>query len=163
MPSDDDKTNKGVDTGGSERKGPKSIFSEEEVRDTVKGFVLDWLRGQVKINFPTAQELVDKSKQEKSEIGFKEAREQEVANKEQFINLILICSGDKPSSPEEQQKACSALFKSILACRAGERIEGEFMDYSVQERLGKLEQKLEVTSGQVQELMSFHREEMGIS
>jgi hypothetical protein len=103
-----------------------SIFSHEEMLSIIKGFILAWLQGNVGIQFPTAEEIVSMNKESGVETDIDEAREQEFAGKNAFTELILICSGIEPSTPEEQEEAYLNLFNRILAYRVGQRIEGKF-------------------------------------
>jgi len=49
----------------------------------------------------------------------------------------------------------SALFCLILSARAGNKIDGEFVEYSIEERLSKLEQDLAVTNTLVREMAEW--------
>jgi hypothetical protein len=111
---------------GSEIGFSGSIFSHEEILSIIKGFILSWLQGNVGIRFPTAEEIVSMNKESGVETDITEARQQEFAGKNVFTELILICSGIEPSTPEEQEEAYLNLFNRILAYRVGQRIEGNF-------------------------------------
>jgi hypothetical protein len=104
----------------------KSIFSQDEILSIIKGFILAWLQGNVSIRFPTAEEIVSMNKETGVETDIAEARQQEFAGKNVFTELILICSGIEPSTPDEQEEAYMNLFNRILAYRVGQRIEGKF-------------------------------------
>lgn len=169
MQSDSEKANK-TDARVPKKAGARAIFSEAEIRDTIKGFISGWLKGNVKINFPNAQELYQRSQFEKRKISFEEATQKELSGKNFFKDLINICTGVKPASPEGLQEANDELFDYILSYREGDRIEGEIVEYSIQERLSKLEEGLKVTNDLVQELVvsvreliAFHQKEMGMS
>ena len=111
---------------GSEIGITGSIFSHEEILSIIKGFILAWLQGNVGIRFPTAEEIVSMNKESGIETDINEARQQEFAGKNVFTELILICSGIEPSTPDEQEEAYLNLFNRILAYRVGQRIEGKF-------------------------------------
>ena len=140
----------------------RSIFSEEEVRDTIKGFLLAWLRGEVKIKFPLAPEFQNTCAKRGKPIDYDEAVQSEVAVKNEFTKLISICSGAKQSTAEEQQGAITALFEDILTYRSSSRIEGNFFEYSLEKKLERLEQGLRVTNDLVEQLVALHRQELGI-
>jgi len=132
-----------------------SIFLETEIRDTVKNFLLAWLRGQIKIQFRTANEIFQRSKLEGTKMDFKQASTEEVNSKKTFVDIAEICLGTKPSTPEEQQKAIGELFGWILTFRAGGRIEGWFLESDLEQRLSRIEKGLTVTNNLVQEIVDW--------
>jgi len=140
----------------------KSIFSETEVRETVKGFVSAWLKGEVKIHFITIEELKNVGKMTSKNIGEQEALDRALSVKKEFTERIMICSNAKKATLEEQRKAVSLLFEDILLYRCGGRIEGQFAKTSMNERLDKIEQGLKVTNDLVQQLIDLHRQELGL-
>jgi len=147
-------------TKPSEEKREGSIFTEQEVRSTVKGFVLAWLKGKIKIIFPTKEEIIRFFKEDlEQDVSAIEATQVEVYTKKNFVDLILICS-DEQATPEEQRKALSDLFNAILIFRSSRRLEGEFLEYNFEERLRRLEGGLAVTNNLVKELIELHRGEL---
>ena len=138
------------------------IFSPEEVKSTVKGFVLSWLKGRIRITFTTAEHIMEVGKRSGIKIDFEEALLAERTRKRQFIDLISICSGAKSVTPEEEEKAINELFYAILTFRAGGRIEGKFEEYDLEESLRKIEEDLKITNDLVEQLIALHREEIGI-
>lgn len=51
----------------------------------------------------------------------------------------------------------------ILAFRSGDRIEGKFMDYELEERIHRIEEGLSITNNLVQEIIEWlYREERGL-
>jgi len=148
-------------TKPSEEKRAVSIFTEQEVRSTVKGFVLAWLRGHIEITFPDKEEILRFFKEDvKQDVSAIKATQLEVYTKKNFRDLILICSDVKPATPEEQRKALSDLFNAILIFRSSRRLEGEFLEYNFEERLRRLEGGLAVTNNLVKELIELHRGEL---
>lgn len=134
------------------------LFTNEEIQNTVKSFVLSWIRGEVKIDFPLATELFERAKIEKPEISFKEASAKEVKGKIEFMNLISIIAGEKPSTPQELELAIFALFKKILGFRCGERILGTFgKKDDIEKRLTDLEEQSISMNDSIQQLIIWYR------
>jgi hypothetical protein len=132
---------------------PHSIFSKDEIRDTVKGFVLAWLRGDINLKFLNANEIMERAKLTNERKDFNQALKEELTAKDAFNSLVSICVGTKEASSEEQKKAISELFSWILTFRSGHRLEGTFMrGVDFEERLHKIEEELESTKNLVYEL-----------
>jgi len=164
MQNDDKSTSEKQDnsTPKPEEQKPRPLFSQEEIKDIIKGFVLAWLGGHITIKFPSAEELLARSKLENRKLDYKQATDEELAGKLDTIELISICAGAKPATHEEQQKATGDLFHRILLLRSADRIKGNFVKYSTEERLTRLEEGLKVTNDLVKQLVELHREELGI-
>lgn len=135
----------------------RPLFSQDEIEATVKGFLLAWVRGQLSVHFPTAEEYVSTEEEKGETITLKQASEYELRNKEDFSNLIEICSGRKNASPSELMEATTRLFRFILWWRQGERITGAFLEYSIEERMHDIEQKLEATNEVVRQFVKWFR------
>lgn len=129
------------------------MFSEEDVRETVKRFILAWLRGEITIKFPDAQELLLKSKRSKEKTDFKRAIEEELEYKSIFMDRISTCTENKEATFEEQRVAIYWLFTAIMSLRSAERIQGNFMEFNIEERLQKLEKRIKALNKVVQELI----------
>lgn len=131
------------------------VFSDEEIRNTVKGFILAFIRKEITINLLAFKEakatilfrkVVDAKKEtpedkindikEELRIGGKKNRE--------FLALLEICSGIKESTDLELKTAFRQLFKEILRLRFAKRIEGTFWDFPLEQRLEKIEKKVQV-------------------
>ncbi len=80
---------------------PEPLFSKSEVRRFVTEFVSSWIRGDIKIHFPTAAEL---SKKTPLSIAFPvdPSVGAELRIKEHYVDLLAICAGIKKASVEEQ-------------------------------------------------------------
>lgn len=139
-----------------EKKKMHSIFSNRDINNIVKGFVHAWLSGKLKIHFPTAPELLAKAKWEKKSLDPASATERELEGKKDFLNHILICSGAIQATEEELQSARIELFKDILSYRAGDRLEGVFMESDLEERINKIERSLAIVNRLVQEWIRTH-------
>jgi hypothetical protein len=149
-------------TTAAKNEDSMSIFSEEEMRDTAKGFVLAWLSGKVDIQFANADEITTLQKLEGRKIDHQEARQQEIETKKWFNNLVAICCGAEATTPEEQRKAIHGLFKAILSYRAAHRIAGDFANYNLETRIAKLEDGIARINNLLEQLVEIHRDEMGI-
>jgi len=133
-----------------------SIFSRDEIKDTVKGFVLAWLKGDINLEFPNAEEIMDRAKLAKEKMNFNQATEEEIKSKTVFNNLVSTCVGTKKTSSEKQEKAVSELFSYILHFRSGHRLKGTFIrSIDIEERFHKIEEELESTKNIVYELTMF--------
>ena len=136
---------------------PESIFTQDEIRDIVKGFIRSYVGGNIKIGFPTATEILEQYKFKSKRISKEEATQHEFGIKETFNRTISVCSGATPSTSEQYRVALSELFMHILRFRCSGRIEGKFVEYSVIERLEKLEEGLQITNDLVEELVEWIR------
>jgi hypothetical protein len=145
------------------------LFSENETKSIVKGFISGYISGRVTINFPTPSEiecmasaldmpevrtLDEKSKKTAIELALFKARQK-------VPDLIAICCGTKPASVSEQKKAFNDLFELILAYRTSGRILGEFLNYDIAERVMKLEEGIEKINNLLKQLVEIHSNEMG--
>jgi hypothetical protein len=115
------------------------IFTEEEIRSIVKGFVAAYAEGRVKIRFPVASTLLERAKKEGVSIDYKRAVDQELGAKEYFKKLIIDIDR---GSVEEQNETIAKLFSLIISARSGGKIEGVFASSTIDERLARLEQQL---------------------
>ncbi len=115
-----------------------ALYSEKDVRTIVDEFVTSWIKGDIIIRFPTANEL---GKQNPLNFTFPKnpSVNAELKIKEHYIDLILICAGIKPASNEEQQKAISEVFKMILMFRSANRIENKNILKDLEKRVTELE------------------------
>lgn len=133
------------------RQGSSSIFSDEDIKNTVREFILAWLRGKIAINFPSAREL-----QNYLLPIFRydpQAKEKEIKIKEYFINLVSICLGTEKATSKERNKAINLVFRQILALRSGNRIKGTFAEFNIEKRFQILENQVKDTNNLVKELL----------
>lgn len=147
-----------TDTTESASDVKASLFTKEEIRATTKAFALAWIKGDVTINFPTADVIMAMEKQKGNRIDFRMALSQEISNKQMFSDTISILTGVNPSTPQEQEEAISTMFFRILALRCGGRIKGDFgkkEDYDA--RLSKIEEEIIAMNGTIEELVIFYR------
>lgn len=135
--------------------GDYSLFSYYEIRDIVKGFTIAWLRGDIKINFPTAQSLLERSKFEGIKLSPKEASDKEVTYKFEFTSSLLVFSKGEFKTEKEYKERLLDIFNTIMSFKLGDRIEGKFIPYSREERILRLEEGLSKTNDLVKEMVDF--------
>jgi len=149
-----------MDKGTQEKVSPE-LFSKEERYNIVRSFIEAYIRGEVKIAFPTKEE-VERHKQDMEAIFGKEALisapQVEYLSKQRFLNFVSIATGASESTQSELQVAISELFRFIILCRQGERIEGEFLQVpNLQLRLASLEGRVTYIEHLLEELRNLTR------
>jgi hypothetical protein len=130
----------------TQKVGKTSILSVEERRGLVRTFVNAYLRGSVKITLwlGTKQIYWLSTHQAASSAQIGEI-------KATILRDISIVSGATPSAPDVIDHSIDRLFDCIVSLRAGDFIEGEFLQSpdlearlsSLQERVVSLEKLLE--------------------
>ena len=120
------------------------LFSPKDVRHFVTEFVTSWIRGDIVIHFPTAAEL---SKKNPLAIAFPTdpSVNQELKIKEHYVDLLSICSGTKPSSVAEREKAVEDVFRILLMFRSANRVEGKIFSNDLEKRVVELEKNAKST------------------
>jgi hypothetical protein len=133
---------------------PAALFTSKEVRQFVTQFVSSWIRGDIVIRFPTANEL---SKKNPLAIAFPTdpSINEELKIKEHYVDLLLVCAGVKPASTEEQDKAVTEVFRMLLMFRSANRIEGKIYASDLEKRLTNLEEKQRQTQGLISQITGF--------
>lgn len=123
--------NKNVD---KEKQKTTPLYSKEEIKDFVKGFLDAYICGKIEVIPP------------KGDSG------------KQFNKAILICSGESSATQKEIEKAISDIYATIIGGRQGgqgyKRIQGEFNKSDVDERLLKLEKDSIKNSDVLEQLQS---------
>ncbi|WP_299293118.1 hypothetical protein [Nitrosopumilus sp.] len=140
-------------------KTKKPIFTEDEIENTVKAFILAYIHNKIKITFPTSDDYKEIAKTEGNKINNKEAQDLEFNAKESFINFVQICSGNLDATDEERKDAVTELFDILLRARSSKRISGSFDDYELKRKMEELEDKLEATNNVLTELVNWLTEE----
>jgi len=130
---------------------PEALFSKEDIRRFVTEFVTSWIRGDIKIRFPTAAELAKKAP---LAIAFPTdpSVESELKIKEHYVELLSVCAGIKPSKPEELEKAITDTFRMLLMFRSANRIEGKIMSNDLEKRIEDLEKTVKSTDTLVEKI-----------
>lgn len=153
MSNDNDDVGLSQKSANSERKQCTTIFSKEEIESTVKGFLLALIRGQITINFKTAEEFIAEAKVDGKRLTFEEAHQEEVDTKGGICDLIDICNGAKHAKMEEVEKTKYGLFNVIIRLRMAQRIEGKFYGIEIEERIDRLEEGLSKTNRVLEEFV----------
>ena len=133
---------------------PTTLFTQEDINRYVREFVASWIRGDIIIRFPTAQEL---AKQTPFSIAFPTdpSVNAELKIKEHYIDLLSIVAGIKPAASGEQEKAVAEVFKMLLMFRSANRIEGKIISDDLQKRLNDLEKTVKAQSKLVDQITGF--------
>ncbi len=120
----------------------------------VTEFVSSWINGNIIIRFPTAAEL---SKKNPLAIAFPTdpSVNEELKIKEHYVDLLLICAGVKQSTPEEQEKAITEVFRMMLMFRSANRIEGRIMSSDLEKRIVNIEEKMQSTEKLVDKITDY--------
>jgi hypothetical protein len=136
----------------------RSAFTRAEIDNTVKSFILSWLKNEVKIHFPTSEEIKTNHESEGDNITSAQAIKLELKGKTLFMTEIKIASGTTPATNEEKETATCDLFSMLLAYRCGNRIEGTFgKQDGFEQRLAQIEEQIESINTTVQELVIYYR------
>ena len=145
------KSNENVVKNEDKKTTDASIFTKEEIDSTVRQFLLGWIKGDVKINFATADHFVAKAKREGKHLNYEDASKREETDKLAFLNLISIIAEKTPATSEEKKTAISEMFTYILAFRCGNRISGTFGKQEEYEmRLARTEEQIAAMNESIQ-------------
>jgi hypothetical protein len=133
---------------------PSMLFSQQDIRRFVTEFVASWIRGDIIIRFPTANELAKKTP---LSIAFPTdpSVNAELKIKEHYVDLLSVIAGIKPSSTEEQEKAIDEVFKILLMFRSANRIEGKIISNDLEKRIQELEKAAKNQSKLVDQITAF--------
>ncbi|MCH7648341.1 MAG: hypothetical protein IIA83_07025 [Thaumarchaeota archaeon] len=151
-------TNERQESTNSELEKLQTIFTEEEVRSTVKAFVLAYLRGTITVDFPNITEFLDEHKHGGKKYTYEEAKEKEINPKVHTMRNIDIVSGTTKSTKVELEEAIQELFTQILFFRAGHRIKGKFMEFDIEKKLDDFENRLSATNKVIEEFVNWYTE-----
>lgn len=158
----ENKTNNNTDTSEPTKQKTRTICSKKEITATVRQFVFAWIRGEVRINFPTASSIRERDFLDGRFLVNAEAMKKEDALKNFFIDKVSIVTGKTPSTAAEQEKTILELFDLLLASRAGYRIEGTFGKKDEQEaRIAALEEQVNAMNVVMEELVIAYRSGLG--
>jgi hypothetical protein len=155
-----------IDTNSATQKEKvsKTILTSQEVESVVRSFILSWLRGTIEIHFPTSKEMEENVSKRMPgtltlyPVGYD--GKQDAANvRAEFVTLVQICTGAKPATVQEQEKALQKLFERLLAYRTTLRIKGTFTPFDVEKQLDEMQAKVDATNKVVNEIVTFLRRE----
>ncbi len=136
----------------SEPPAPSAaLYSDKDVRQMVSEFVTSWIRGDIIIRFPTANELAKKTP---LSIAFPTdpSVNAELKIKEHYVDLLSVCAGIKHASANEQNQAISEVFKMLLMFRSANRIEGKIISNNIEKRVEELEKTVKNQSKLVDQI-----------
>ena len=136
-----------------ELKTSQTIFSEKEIDDTVKSFILAYLHGRVTIEFPTDIEIKGNMKNYGEPITAKDAVKQRVKMKSDLLKNISICCGITPSTSIELEVAKGEVFELIFIYKLSDRLKGSFLEFEEGEKVKQFEEKLNATNNLVSKLL----------
>ena len=141
----------------SEKKSEelRNIFTEEEIRNTVKAFTLAFYRGTIDIRFDTVNDIITLEKNKGKEISYEKALAKEIKIKSSVTTNLKIISGSVESTGEELDLAIKGIFNTILYLRAGHRIKGTFLEFDVEKRIDQMEEKISATNKVVKEFVTW--------
>lgn len=115
------------------------VFSQEEMRNFVRGFIIAYLDNKIKINFLANVEG------QISETGVKRYLsgdvDMEYNNTKQFLEAIDIVTGKVPATAEVRRHYVRGLFTAIITYRKNGWLEGSFYEFSLEKRIADLESK----------------------
>lgn len=131
----------------------QTIFSEKEIDDTVKSFILAYLHGRVKIEFPTDMEIKGNMKDYGQPVTAQGAVKLRVEMKSDLLQNINICCGVTPSTSIELEVAKGKVFQSILIFKLSDRLKGSFLEFEEGEKVKQFEEKLNATNDLVSKLL----------
>ena len=156
----DEKKEEQIESSNSNiKENPITLFSKKEIDETVKRFVLAYIHGQITIDFPSAVEIKERSLWLGTNISKEEALDQERKYSSEFQNQINIIVGITPASTDQSNVAINKMFGSIILLRNAKRIEGNFMESKLEERLNDLKRKLDTTNNVIEQLVKWLTEE----
>lgn len=143
---------------GAQEKVTSHLFSEEERRNIVRSFIEAYVRGTVKIHYPTKEEAELYKEELQAVLGEIDTSKVEFESKDTFSKQVLIATGAWKATQNGVQDAIDTLFHRILAFRQSERIEGEFLQApNLQSRLASLEEKVAEIERLLEELQNLIR------
>ena len=132
----------------------ETLFSQDDIRKFVMEFVSAWIRGDIKIRFPTAAEL---SKKTPLSIAFPTdpSVNAELKIKEHYVDLLSVCAGTKQASAKELEKAIDEVFRMLMMFRSANRIEGKILSSDLEKRVEQLEKLVQSTSKLIEQITTF--------
>jgi len=131
----------------SQDDGP--LFSYDEIKSQVKGFILAFQQNQVKITFEEERRVANDPalyalfKTSEFDIGgIQSAQERRAKLSEALMKMISKCVHPPDPTPESDYAYMMEVFDAITLLRANGNLEGEFMDYKNIEKINSLEKEI---------------------
>ncbi len=143
-------------------KTETSYLTQTDIKNTVSSFVLAWIRGDVVIDFPDAEQIIFVDKKQGKATSFPDAIKLELDNKKQFRERISVFLGNTPSTSGQKEQAMSDLFKELIDFRCGGRIKGTFgKQDDFEARITAIEERIEDMNNNIQQLIIWYRSIVG--
>lgn len=134
-----------------------SIFIPDETIALVKGFLMAWIAGTLKIDLPNETEIIQRAKLEGKTITYVEASAEATNLMAAIEKGAAICLGTVASTPEQRQAAIDNLAQLIIRLRATHRLDGTFMDVSVENKIAELRRELDATNNLLRRFVDYFR------
>jgi len=140
-----------------EKKEKRPLFSKDERHKIVRSFIDAYLRGSVKVRMPTRETFEGQPEAIRhiESAAKKMGTDFEGAFPHLIIEAISVVTGaQRPESiASTVQEHVDMLFRIIVACRTGNRLEGSFLEVpEVERRVQSLERRVEDIEALLEEL-----------
>jgi hypothetical protein len=132
-------TSKKTDDSATESE---ALFSKEQVKSILRSFITAYLNNDIKIRFPLADEVREQAKYRNEKLDKEASQAQEAKYKMDLNDLISVASGHTGATPQQQEVAIFELWQKVLDLRSGNRIDGKFLVYSLEDRIKRIEERL---------------------
>ena len=133
-------------------------FTESEIENIVKAFILALIHNRVQINFPNIEDILDEDKLRGKTADKQQAWKVLLKQHQDFEDDIQVFCRTEEATDEERKEAISELFGIILLARTSGRMIGSFEDYELKKRMDELEEKLGATNKIIQEFVNWYTE-----
>ena len=126
-----------------EMRMSRMIFSEKEIDDTVKSFILAYIHSKIRINFPDEIEIKENVKRSGKKLTLEESFNRNIKMKSDLLRNINICCGVTPSTTTDLEIAQGKIFQAILVYKISDRLEGSFLKFNENEKISEFKNKLD--------------------
>ena len=137
-----------------------SLFSDDEIRSQVKGFILAFQQNKVRIKFDEERRVENNPalytlfKTSEFDIGgLQNAQQKRVKLGELLTKLISDCVHPPDPSIEHEHDSLGEIFDVITLLRANGILEGEFMDNTTLEKINSFEKEISELKNSVNHLI----------
>ena len=136
------------------------LFTGEEVKSQVKGFILAFQQNKVRITFEEERQVKNNPalyalfKTSEFDIGgIQNAQEKRIKLSELLTKMISDCVHPEDISSGSQRHYWTTLFDTITLLRGSGILEGEFMDYKSIEKINSFEKEISELKNSVNHLI----------
>lgn len=137
------------------------IFTFEEMKQTVKGFILAYMNKRIEVDFTASP-----SKNNLNTIFDNMLSEEKIkaVNKRRndFLNMLEICTGIKSTTNEMREEMIRVFFRNLLIFRLNNWLNGNFYDDVLLSKLSTVEEKLKQQDKIIHGYINHLREDAGI-